>query len=124
MQYQNQFEYIGSQSEHCCCVCGSSVSVKYRDQNGDYWCNGCRLLHGVAPHIEFTCLICGKNTFCYEAPSVPICDECRPVLMAPHGRLIDADKLKQHYAWWGDTQERKDFDDIVDVQPTVVPATK
>ena len=35
-------------------------------------------------------------------------------------RLIDADKLKQHYAWWND--ERKElFDAIVDIQPTVEP---
>ena len=38
-------------------------------------------------------------------------------------RLIDADALKRHYAWWGDTEsgkERKElFDDIVDQQPTV-----
>lgn len=35
-------------------------------------------------------------------------------------RLIDADKLKAHYAWWGD--ERKEiFDQIVDQQPTVGP---
>ena len=36
-------------------------------------------------------------------------------------RLIDADKLKTHYAWWGDTENRKLFDAIVDVQPTVEP---
>lgn len=39
------------------------------------------------------------------------------------GRLIDADVLKAHYAWWGDTvsgKERKElFDEIVDLQPTV-----
>lgn len=39
-------------------------------------------------------------------------------------RLIDADKLKAHYAWWGNDgaeyRERKaDFDVIVDLQPTV-----
>ena len=41
-------------------------------------------------------------------------------------RLIDADKLKRHYAWWGsenangELKERKtDFDVIVDLQPTV-----
>ena len=33
-------------------------------------------------------------------------------------RLIDADKLKAHYSWW-DNEEKKVFDDIVDVQPTV-----
>ena len=41
-------------------------------------------------------------------------------------RLIDADKLKKHYAWWGNDgaeyRERKaDFDVIVDLQPTVEP---
>ena len=39
-------------------------------------------------------------------------------------RLIDADKLKQHYAWWGDGgekyKERKEiFDTIIDLQPTI-----
>lgn len=33
-------------------------------------------------------------------------------------RLIDADKLKQHYAWWND-ENKKLFDIIVDAQPTV-----
>lgn len=33
-------------------------------------------------------------------------------------RLIDADKLKKHYAWWNN-EEKKVFDDIVDLQPTV-----
>lgn len=42
------------------------------------------------------------------------------------GRLIDADKLKKHYAWWqGGTlaktldEMKRDFDTIVDLQPTV-----
>ena len=38
-------------------------------------------------------------------------------------RLIDADKLKKHYAWWESTelgkQNKQLFDDIVDLQPTV-----
>lgn len=38
-------------------------------------------------------------------------------------RLIDADALKAHYAWWADTEsgrERKElFDSIVDQQPTI-----
>lgn len=35
-------------------------------------------------------------------------------------RLIDADKLKAHYAWWGEDNEMKEiFDTIVDRQPTV-----
>ena len=40
-------------------------------------------------------------------------------------RLIDADKLKQHYAYWESSkydymqEEKKLFDDIVDQQPTV-----
>jgi hypothetical protein len=33
-------------------------------------------------------------------------------------RLIDADKLKQHYAWWNN-EEQRTFDQIVDAQPTV-----
>ena len=35
-------------------------------------------------------------------------------------RLIDADKLKQHYAWWND-EIKELFDTIVDLQPTVEP---
>ena len=41
-------------------------------------------------------------------------------------RLIDADKLKQHYAWWENgtaemtlDEAKKTFDTIIDVQPTV-----
>ena len=35
-------------------------------------------------------------------------------------RLIDADKLKASYAWWGEDDEQKRlFDTIVDRQPTV-----
>lgn len=41
-------------------------------------------------------------------------------------RLIDADKLKAHYAWWkGGTREmtmdeaKSDFDTIIDLQPTI-----
>ena len=34
-------------------------------------------------------------------------------------KLIDADKLKAHYAWWGDTEERYTFDTIIDMQPEV-----
>ena len=40
-------------------------------------------------------------------------------------RLIDADKLKAHYAWWGDGNgtelskaNKEVFDTIVDLQPT------
>lgn len=33
-------------------------------------------------------------------------------------RLIGADKLKQHYAWWPEN-ERTVLDQIVDAQPTV-----
>ena len=40
-------------------------------------------------------------------------------------RLIDADKLKRHYSWWEDfenlREQKKDFDTIIDLQPTVVP---
>ena len=42
------------------------------------------------------------------------------------GRLIDADKLKNHYAWWENgtaemtlAEAKKNFDVIIDVQPTV-----
>ena len=36
-------------------------------------------------------------------------------------RLIDADKLKSHYAWWADLdgETKKLFDTIIDLQPTV-----
>lgn len=33
-------------------------------------------------------------------------------------RLIDADKLKKHYAWWEDDRQKL-FDEIVNQQPTV-----
>ena len=33
-------------------------------------------------------------------------------------RIIDADALKKHYAWWED-ERQKLFDSIVDQQPTV-----
>lgn len=33
-------------------------------------------------------------------------------------RLIDADALKKHYAWWEDDKQKL-FDSIVDQQPTV-----
>lgn len=40
-------------------------------------------------------------------------------------RLIDADKLKQHFAWWHEGGEEADrqaeiFEQIIDVQPTVL----
>ncbi len=38
-------------------------------------------------------------------------------------RLIDAEKLKKHYAWWEDDERRNLFDQIVDVQPTVDAVT-
>ena len=38
-------------------------------------------------------------------------------------RLIDADKLKEHYSWWEGfdnlKEQKRDFDTIVDIQPTV-----
>lgn len=34
-------------------------------------------------------------------------------------KLIDAEKLKKHYAWWEDDERRTLFDQIVDAQPTV-----
>ena len=34
-------------------------------------------------------------------------------------RLIDAEKLKKHYAWWEDDERRRLFDQIVDAQPTI-----
>lgn len=33
-------------------------------------------------------------------------------------RFIDADKLKNHYAWWEDDKQKL-FDDIVDQQKTI-----
>lgn len=46
-----------------------------------------------------------------------------------HGRLIDAEKLKAHYAWWANgSEEHKLFknliDQIVDLQPTVHEASE
>ena len=35
-------------------------------------------------------------------------------------RPIDADRLKIHYAWWGnDNEENQIFDTIIDIQPTL-----
>ena len=40
-------------------------------------------------------------------------------------RLISAEKLKKHYAWWGTSgndeleEQKKVFDTIIDLQPTV-----
>lgn len=40
------------------------------------------------------------------------------------GRLIDAIKLKSHYSWWGEDDDRKRlFDEIIDQQPTVAEVT-
>lgn len=41
-------------------------------------------------------------------------------------RLIDADKLKQHFAWWHEGGEEADrqaeiFEQIIDAQPTAQP---
>lgn len=38
-------------------------------------------------------------------------------------KLIDADKLKAHYAWW-DNEDKKIFDTIVDLQPEAVVRCK
>ena len=39
-------------------------------------------------------------------------------------RLIDADKLKQHFSWWPDDMTvenaKEAFNTIIDLQPTVV----
>ena len=53
-------------------------------------------------------------------------DEAVDAIEKKEHRLIWADKLKQHYAWWGNDgaeyRERKaDFDVIVDLQPTADP---
>ena len=32
-------------------------------------------------------------------------------------KYISANKLKEHYSWWGDTEQRQIFDTIVDLQP-------
>ena len=38
-------------------------------------------------------------------------------------RLIDADRLKKHFAWWDGfdnlKEQKRDFDTIIDLQPTV-----
>ncbi len=38
-------------------------------------------------------------------------------------KLIDADKLKEHYAWW-DNEDKKIFDTIIDLQPEAVVRCK
>lgn len=49
-----------------------------------------------------------------------------PIIALPdgHGRLIDADKLMRHYAWWGECEQRELFDSIIEQQNTIVPAEK
>ena len=32
-------------------------------------------------------------------------------------KFISATRLKEHYSWWGDTEEKRLFDTIVDLQP-------
>lgn len=39
------------------------------------------------------------------------------------GKVIDADKLKEHYSWWPQ-EDRNVFDTIVDLQPEVVVRCK
>ena len=34
--------------------------------------------------------------------------------------LIDSNKLKEHYSWWSDEENKKLFDDIIDRQPEAV----
>lgn len=34
--------------------------------------------------------------------------------------LIDSNKLKEHYSWWSDNENKKLFDDIIDRQPEAV----
>lgn len=38
-------------------------------------------------------------------------------------KLIDSDKLKEHYAWW-DNEQKTIFDTIVDLQPEAVVRCK
>ena len=38
-------------------------------------------------------------------------------------KLVDADKLKAHYAWW-DNEDKKIFDTIIDLQPDAVVRCK
>ena len=38
-------------------------------------------------------------------------------------KLIDADKLKQHYAWW-DNEDKRIFDTIIDLQSEAVVRCK
>lgn len=59
----------------------------------------------------------------YEAQAIWKEDvDSQPTIDAVAGgagmRLIDADKLKQHYSWWNN-EEQRTFDQIVDAQPTV-----
>lgn len=43
-------------------------------------------------------------------------------------RLVDADQLKQHYAWWRNGSEMQEyaemFDSIIDAQPTIDPVKR
>lgn len=92
------------------------MSILIKTMNFPYDCYAC-------PFSDVVGVRCQPNYFDFEKR-----EDC-PLLSvnSRHGRLIDADKLKQHYAWWGDVdasqecKERKGlFDTIVDLQPTVV----
>lgn len=64
----------------------------------------------------------GKRGIVYD-PDNKRENDC-PLIALPdgHGRLVDADKLMRHYAWWGECEQRELFDSIVEQQNTIVPA--
>lgn len=86
------------------------MGLLIKTMNFPYDCYAC-------PFNDVVGIRCQPNYFDFEKR-----EDC-PLLSVDsrHGRLIDADVLKGHYAWWGeDSEQKKLFDQIIDLQPTVV----
>lgn len=86
------------------------MSILIKTMKFPYDCYAC-------PFNDVVGIRCQPNNFDFEKR-----EDC-PLLSVDsrHGRLIDADVLKSHYAWWGeDSEQKKLFDQIIDLQPTVV----
>ena len=63
----------------------------------------------------------GCNTFkLQQLVHHQLVGDCGKLLQ--HGRLIDADRLKNHYALWCNDELRELFDTIIDLQPTILEA--
>ena len=97
-------------------------------------CRQCRISFEVGIG-EYLCQLCTDPNPCVEggefwrecgADGINTRPDWCPLIALPdgHGRLIDADKLMKHYAWWGECEQKDLFDSIVEQQDTIVPAEK